>query len=61
MDKSKNQLQDPLDTYRCPPGYCRCHLVDEGGARQCRFIVDDRNFDDQCVCDREGEEEKGVP
>ena len=56
VDRSKEGEEgDPLETYPCPSGHCRCQLRSEGSAAQCRFTVDDRNFDDQCVCGREGE------
>lgn len=54
MDNSKTGVDDPLETYPCPPGHCRCEQRTEGGQIHCRFRVDDRNFDDQCTCDREG-------
>ncbi|CAI7990804.1 hypothetical protein GBAR_LOCUS550 [Geodia barretti] len=50
VDRSKEGEEgDPLETYPCPSGHCRCQLRSEGSAAQCRFTVDDRNFDDQCV------------
>lgn len=55
MDKGKNELEDPLETYPCPLGYCRCVFKTEGNQMKCRYIVDDRDVNDQCVCGREGQ------
>lgn len=55
MDKRKDVFQDPLETYPCPLGYCRCEYRTEGNSLKCRYTVDDRNVDNQCVCEREGQ------
>ena len=49
-DQSLNEI---LEYYSCPPGYCRCSKVD-GVSDVCNNVYYYDNDDLQCVCDRQG-------
>ena len=43
-----------LEYYHCPPGYCRCTILDGLSDNVCNNIYYHYDDDDQCVCDRKG-------
>lgn len=47
--------RDPLVTYPCPAGYCRCFVRTIKGPQTCDYVLDSENFNRQCSCDREGQ------
>jgi len=46
-------MENMLEYYYCPPGYCQCSKVDDN-SEACTSVYYYDDEDDQCVCDREG-------
>ena len=49
-----DSIDTNLEYYHCPPGYCRCTILDGFSDYVCYNIYYHYDDDNQCVCDREG-------
>ena len=48
-------LDRPLEYYYCPPGYCRCTMLDGYSEIFCNNVFYHYDDDYQYICDRQGQ------